>query len=141
MHHDSPLILLIDNNQHGLKARRTVLEEAGYRVETAASGKAGLAKLEKRAFDLVVTDYRIKDFRASQVVRKIRKTKESVPIVILSGFVEKLGLSKESTGADAVLAKGPTEDRHLLRAIDRLMKKKPKQERASSPPRRKRAGA
>jgi len=121
-----PRILLIDDNKYGLMARRTVLEEQGYRVETATGGQEGLAKFEQQAFDLVVTDYRMPDLRGLQVLRRIRKQNERVPVVILSGYAEKLGLSEESTGASAVLSKGPKEHQDLLRVISRFIKKKPR---------------
>jgi hypothetical protein len=54
-------------------------------------------------------------------------------VVILSGYVKSLGLTEESTGADAVLAKGPTETQDLLRAISRVLrKKKPGSQRGRS---------
>jgi len=42
-----------------------------------------------------------------QLIQKIRQQNPQIPIVILSGYVEILGLTEESTGADIVLAKGP----------------------------------
>ena len=131
MQQDSPHILLIDDNKHGLKARRTVLEELGYRVETASSGKQGLEKFTEHLFDLVVTDYRMPDLKGPQVVHRLRKKNDRVPIVILSGYTEKLGLSKQSTGTDAVLAKGPGEEADLVRTIAKLLKKKPRSQHAS----------
>ena len=60
-----------------------------------------------------------------EVLQKIRERNKRVPVVILSGYAEKLGLTQKSTGADAVLAKGPTEAQDLVRAVARLLKKKP----------------
>ena len=130
MQQDFPRILLIDVNRHGLKARRTVLEELGYQVETASSGKQGLEKFAENAFDLVVTDYRMSDLKGPQVVHRLRKKNDRIPIVILSGYTEKLGLSTESTGTDAVLAKGPGEESDLVRTIGKLLKKKPGSQRS-----------
>ena len=124
MHQQFPRILLIDDNEDGLIARRTVLEEQGYQVETATGGHEGLAKFNEQEFNLVVMDYRMLDLRGLQVLRRIRKQNQYVPVVILSGYVEKLGLTAESTGADAVIAKGPKEEHDLIRVITGLIKKK-----------------
>jgi CheY-like chemotaxis protein len=121
-------ILLIDDNKHGLDARRVLLEDLGYQIDTACCGEEGLTEFEKAAFDLVVTDYRMPDLHGSEVIKRIRTLNASVPIVMLSGYVEKLGLTKEQIGADMVLAKGPNEDRDLARSIARLVKKKPSSE-------------
>ena len=109
-----------------------MLEELGYEVETASKGKAAVLKLERHRFEVVVTGCRMPDMRGLRIVRQIRESSPGVPIVILSGLVEKLGLSKESTGADAVLKKGPTESRDLTRAIARLLRKKPRSQKSSS---------
>jgi CheY-like chemotaxis protein len=125
MRQQFPRILLIDDNEHGLMARRTLLEEQGYQVETATGGREGLSKFSEQEFDLVVTDFRMPDLRGSQVLRRIRKQSEHMPVVILSGYVEKLGLTAESTGANAVISKGPQEEQDLIRVIARFTKKRP----------------
>jgi hypothetical protein len=61
--------------------------------------------------------------------------------VILSGYVKSLGLTEESTGADAVLSKGPTEGQDLVRAVARLLRKKKPGSQRGRPARGKSAGA
>jgi CheY-like chemotaxis protein len=58
------------------------------------------------------------------MLKQVREAAPRVPVVILSGYVKSLGLTEESTGADVVLSKGPTETQDLLRAIARLLRKK-----------------
>ena len=128
---ESLRILLIDDNQHGLVARRELLRGEGYKVEVASSGQEGLDAFSARAFDLVVTDYRMPGMSGQQVIRKIRQQKPGVPIVLLTGYAETLGLSEESTGADIVVSKGPREVRDLLRVIARFSGR-----RAAKPPAR-----
>lgn len=136
-----PRILLIDDNKHGLWARRTLLAQQGYEVATASCGQDGLAQFAELSFDLVVTDYLMPDLNGSEVIAQIRSLNKEVPIVMLSGYVEKIGLTEEQIGADIVLAKGPEEDRDLMRAVRRLLKKKPQSEQPRTrKTRRRRAG-
>ena len=125
MDSNTPKILLIDDNEHGLLARRAVLEQIGYRVEVAHGGAEGVAKFEADAFDVVVTDYRMPDLLGTQVLARIREHNPRIPVVILSGFARKIGLTEEQTGADAILMKGPREDGDLVRAVTRLTRRKP----------------
>lgn len=127
-----PRILLIDDNKHGLWAHRTLLEQQGYEVAIASCGQDGLAQFAKQSYDVVVTDYRMPDLNGSEVIAQIRSLNKEVPIVMLSGYVEKIGLTEEQIGADIVLAKGPDEDRDLMRAVRRLVKKKPQSEQPST---------
>ncbi len=117
-------ILLIDDNAHGMLARRQVLEERGFAVETAATGSEGLALFERDEFDVVVTDYRMPGLGGRQVLERIRGgARPRTPVVILSGYVGKLGLAEELGDADAVLPKGPGELDDLMRALARLTRR------------------
>ena len=44
--------------------------------------------------------------------------------MLLSGFTEALGLAEASTGADVVLQKSANEVSHLVRAVNRLLRRK-----------------
>jgi CheY-like chemotaxis protein len=112
-------ILLIDDTR-GMMARRTALERHGHKVALAPSVQEGLDQLTSHTFDLVVTVYGMANSSGQQVIEKIRQHAPRILIVVLSGFVEILGLTEQSTGADVVLSKGPHEVQDLLRAIDRL---------------------
>jgi len=118
-------ILLVDDNRHGLIARRAVLQQHGYEVVIAPGGQEGIDRFSAEEFDLVVTDYRMPEVSGQQVIRKIRQQNPQVPVVVLSGYVEPLGLTEASTGVDAVLSKGPREVQELLRTIVRLARKRP----------------
>ncbi len=116
-----PNILLVDDNQDGLLVRRTVLEELGYGVSVAANGEEGLKLFESADFDVVVTDYRMPRMDGAELIRRIRKLNPNARIILLSGFVELLGLTEENTGADVVIAKSSNELAHLTRWVKRLL--------------------
>jgi CheY-like chemotaxis protein len=116
-------ILLIDDNKHGLMARKTVLEEQGYAIVTANTPEDGLAQFGNTHFDVVVTDYRMPKMNGAEVIAEIRRQKPTMPIVLVSGLVDALGLNEQNTGADVVIAKSATEIPHLIRAVNRLSKK------------------
>jgi len=141
MDRTNPTVLLIDDNQHGLVARRTGLEQQGYKVEIAKGGSEGIKILGVGGFDAVVTDFRTPDLDGSQLLVRLREKDPKTPIIILSGFAEKLGLTEASTGADAVLMKGPAELEDLVRALGRLIKRKPVRAQPKGRARRARAGA
>ena len=131
-------ILLVDDNAHGLSARRCVLEEFGHRITTASSAADALEQLAAHKFDLVVTDYKMPRMDGIELIARIRKQSLSMPIILLSGFVDALGLSENNTGADVVIQKSANEVSHLVRSVSRLLrKKKPNASEAASRARRK----
>jgi CheY-like chemotaxis protein len=118
----TPSVLLIDDNSDGLLVRRTLLEEAGCRVTLARSGEEGLELFDGGAFQLTVTDYRMPGgIDGIEVIRRIRSAQPEARVILLSGFVEPLGLNAENTGADAVIAKTANEPANLVRSVKRLL--------------------
>ncbi|MDQ6708696.1 MAG: response regulator [Acidobacteriota bacterium] len=114
-------ILLVDDNVHGMIARRKVLEEQGYLIQTASSGEEALQIFPRHPFDLMVTDFRMPGIDGVELISRLRALHVEIPVILLSGFVEPLGMTEESTGADAVLSKCAGEAAHLVRAVQRLL--------------------
>jgi CheY-like chemotaxis protein len=120
-----PDILLINGNRDGLLVRRLLLEELGCRVAVAQTGEEGLKMFEASAFDVVVADYRMPRMNGIELVERIRKVNPQARVILLSGHVEALALTTESTGADIVLAKSANEATQLARSIKRLLNRPP----------------
>lgn len=117
-------ILLVDDNTNGLKARKTVLEELGYKITTASTGDDALDLFDRQKFDLIVTDYKMPGMDGLELIRDLRKRSPEVPVILVSGYVDTLGLSEESTRADAVIQKSANEVSHLVRAVARLLRQR-----------------
>ena len=60
----------------------------------------------------MVTDYRMPRMDGAELILRIRELNPNARIILLSGFVEPLGLSEQNTGADAVIAKSSSEPAH-----------------------------
>jgi CheY-like chemotaxis protein len=118
-------ILLVDDNEDGLLVRRLLLEELGYEVEVAGSGETGLKLVEKTSFDVVVTDFRMPEMDGIEFIKRARAVRPAIRTILLSGFVDPLGLNEENTGADAVIPKSSNEAAHLTRSVKRLLNKQP----------------
>jgi CheY-like chemotaxis protein len=116
----NPNILLVGHNRDGLLVRRSLLEELGCRVQVASNGEEGLKLFEAANFDVVVTDYRMPRMNGAELIQRIRKLDPNARVILLSGFGEPLGLTEQSTGADAVIAKSSNEPAHLVRWVKRL---------------------
>ncbi len=129
-------ILLVDDNRSGLAARKAILAELGYVVDCAEDAAAGLKLFEKHNQDLVVTDFRMPDMDGAQFIAELRRRRPDVPIVLLSGFVEALGLNEHNTGADTVIMKNAREVQHLTSAVNRLLKAARKPPASESAPAR-----
>jgi CheY-like chemotaxis protein len=124
-------ILLVDDNANGLCARKSVLEELGHHITTAGSGADALDRFVSQTFDLVVTDYKMPHMNGLQLITRLRAQAPEVAIILISGYADTLGLDEDSTGADAVIQKSAHEVTHLVRTVNRLLRRKPALNRTS----------
>jgi len=128
----TPEILLVDDNRQGLIARKSVLQEVGYNVTTATSGDEALELFSQHNFDVVVTDFKMPRMDGVELIKRLRSAQAGVRIIMLSGFVEPLGLTEQSTGADVVIVKSAGEVGLLTRSVKRLLAQPPARKPASS---------
>jgi len=104
MHTKAHLVLCVDDEVVGLRVRKILLERAGYHVLTAADGYSGLELFSTQPVEAVVLDYAMPGMHGGDVAKKMRQTKPSVPILLLSAYV---GLPDEvSSLVDVYMTKG-----------------------------------
>jgi len=115
-------ILIVDDNKMGLSARRSVLEAVGHTIVTSPSGVEALELFKNGSvFDLVVTDYKMPKMDGVLLISEIRKLFPELPIILISGFTDTLGLTEANTQADAVLQKNSNEVTQLMRTVSKLL--------------------
>lgn len=115
------LILLVDDNHDGVVARRSVLEELGYKVACACCGADALELVCKENFDLVITDYKMAPMDGIELIAKMRARGFEKPAILLAGLAESLALHHADTGADIVIPKNANEISVLMRQTKRLL--------------------
>jgi CheY-like chemotaxis protein len=125
-------ILLVDDNSLGLAARRSVLEELGHKVQTSGTPAEALDLCGKQRFDVVVTDYKMPKMDGVEFIARLRKFHPACAVILISGFTDTLGLTEANTGADVVLQKSNHEVTHLVRSVNRLLRRQ--QRPAKKPP-------
>jgi CheY-like chemotaxis protein len=116
-------ILLVDDNKLGLVARKTVLEELGYRITTAAEGQEALEQFSRSKFDLIITDYRMPRMNGLELISRVRESSADLPIILISGYADALGFDEANTGANVVIAKSANEVAQLVRSVNRLLRR------------------
>lgn len=82
------VVLCVDDEALGLSVRKLVLESQGYRVFTAENGPDGLKIFSGEELNLVVLDYKMPGMSGDAIARAMRRLKPSVPILLLSAYVD-----------------------------------------------------
>jgi two-component system KDP operon response regulator KdpE len=80
-----PVIVVIEDQAKLRRLLRNTLQDAGFNVREAATGRAGLVVAATRKPDLIILDLGLPDIDGSDVIRKLREWWATRPIIILSG--------------------------------------------------------
>ena len=116
-------ILVVDDEPDLVELVRVNLDQAGFEVETAGSGREALAAVRRSPPDLLVLDLMLPDIDGYEVLRRLRASKVHTPILILSGLgssddkIKGLGI-----GADDYLTK-PFDKRELVARIQAIVRR------------------
>ncbi len=80
-------LLCVDDNQSSLNICKIILEDCGYKVLTASSGREGLEVFASNAIDAVILDYQMPGIDGELVATEMKRTNPRIPIIMLSGCV------------------------------------------------------
>ena len=91
------------------------MENAGYRVFTALTGKQGIELFRHQPIDVVILDYWMADMDGLDVAEQLKALSPKTPIIMLSGYTSILdeGLGR----VDLWLRKGEGDPEQLLSAV------------------------
>jgi PAS domain S-box-containing protein len=113
-----PRVLVVEDNPLTRKMLRLTLETEGYAVVEAGDGRAALAAAAAERPALVLQDLVLPDMNGFELVRQLRVLAgPSVPILALSGFLNRVDEARSSeAGFNALLVK-PVEPSRLVEVI------------------------
>ncbi|HUG54483.1 MAG TPA: response regulator, partial [Vicinamibacteria bacterium] len=116
------LILLVEDSPTQAERIRFLLEEHGWRVETAGNGREGLEKAVANLPDIIISDVVMPEmdgFALCQAVKSRESTKK-IPFVLMTGQRTPMDIVRGlEVGADNFIAK-PFEDEYLLARVRRI---------------------
>jgi len=115
-------LLVVEDDPDIRQTLRSILEHEGHRVQTAATGRAGLTALEEIEPDVGLIDIGLPEMDGYEVARRIRATKgrDEVRLIALTGYGQASDQQAAfAAGFDHHLTK-PIRPRELLRLLKSL---------------------
>jgi DNA-binding NtrC family response regulator len=79
-------ILVVDDELIVCESCRRILEEDGYEVEIALSGKEALEKVRTSPFDIVITDLKMPGMDGMEVLTTLRQEYPETIVMMITGF-------------------------------------------------------
>jgi CheY-like chemotaxis protein len=118
-------VLVVDDEFGTVEVLVAALEDAGYRVLTAANGHRALERLEENKPDLVVSDFMMPLMDGAALVQAMRANPEyrDIPVIMMSAAPE-AALRRHLDGYAAFLRK-PFRVTALLEVIRSIFSQEP----------------
>lgn len=113
-------ILLVDDEELDLSLIREILLKGGHEILSAENGQQGLDLLEIEEVDAVVTDLRMPVFNGLRLIKTLRGSGDTIPIIAISGANWDQLLLAQDYGANAGLTK-PVDGEELLNLLSRVL--------------------
>jgi CheY-like chemotaxis protein len=109
-------ILVLDDDENALSGIVELLRDADYQVTGATTYEAAKSLLAASAYDLFISDVRLRGFNGLNLVMKSRTDYPDMAVIIISGFEEPL-MELEASRYQAVFVSKPIRPAAFLQTI------------------------
>jgi DNA-binding NtrC family response regulator len=110
-------ILIVDDDVAIRTTMKAILEEEGYKVDLAGSGKEGIQKTNEQAYNVALLDIRLPDMEGVQLLKLMKDTMPRTRKIMVTGYPStQNAIEALNKNADAYLIK-PVDIEKLLSTI------------------------
>ena len=115
-------ILIVDDDDTIRSTMKAILEDEGYKVDLAASGKEGVQKAEKTAYNIALLDIRLPDMEGVELLKLMKPAVPRTRKIMVTGYPStQNAIDALNKNADAYLIK-PVDIEKLLSIIKEQLK-------------------
>src|SRR5436190_10186501 len=115
-------ILIVDDDPGMLETLGDVLDHAGYHVDTAEQGHAGLERvILDPPIDLAIVDFKLPDVSGLDVLRSIKTRSASTEVILMSGYASLASVLEAMEGQAASYVVKPFDFLQLRAMVARTL--------------------
>ncbi len=120
------LVLVVDDHFADRETLKTILEEKGYRVATAADGTEAIDMVKSQHYDIIFLDVRLPDMTGFETFEQVKKIDPQTAVIMMTGYAEEdLVRSAIGSGAYAYLYK-PFDMKKVITLVEAVSREKQK---------------
>lgn len=117
-------VLVVDDEEMARSNIEHIITKMGHQVQTAGNGVEALQTIEKKDFDLVITDLKMEKLDGQQLLESIKRVSPHTDIVMVTGYATvDSAVNALTRGAAYYLAK-PFKLDDLRATVNRVLEKK-----------------
>jgi chemotaxis protein histidine kinase CheA/CheY-like chemotaxis protein len=117
-------VLVVDDSMASRTLGRNILQTGGYAVTVAADGQQAWEIIQKKPFDLVISDVDMPKMNGLELTRKIRadNSTNDLPVILVSGLDSRDDVAAGAdAGADEYVVKGTFDQGTLLELVAKYL--------------------
>ena len=97
---DRLILLIEDNPDHAFLVRKSISESLKSQVDVVETCEAGIAKVQLKPYDLVISDYNLPQMSGLDFLKAVKELGIKVPVILLTGQGdEKVAVAAMQSGA------------------------------------------
>jgi signal transduction histidine kinase len=115
-------VLVVDDEERILRYLKKRLQRGGHVVDAHTSPEIAMAAFQSAPeyWDLVILDYMMPLCKGTELALQMKKQKPELPIILITGLVEKEALQMKREGILREILIKPLDYRELLQALKRI---------------------
>jgi two-component system, cell cycle sensor histidine kinase and response regulator CckA len=118
----APRILVVDDEESVREFAARALQNAGYEVAVATSGKEAMELAQRRGpFDGFIVDVVMPGMSGNELAQELRRVDPDAKILYFTGFSDRLFSEKQTLWAHEAFVEKPMTIRGLLEAVSLLL--------------------
>jgi DNA-binding NtrC family response regulator len=102
-------ILVVDDDETIRKTMKAILEDEGYLVDLAATGKEAVQKTHEKTYNIALLDIRLPDMEGIELLKLMKETVPRIRKIMVTGY---------PSMQNAIGALNKNADAYLLKPVD-----------------------
>ncbi len=123
MSSDHPMILVVDDSTTNVVLLEAILDEKGYRIETALNAKEAYTIIAKQSPDLILLDLLMPKISGFDFLAQIRSDEitKNTPVIVVSALTDEENISRIMDMGAIDFIKKPIDLQYLVEKVESVL--------------------
>ncbi|MBN2273375.1 MAG: response regulator [Bacteroidales bacterium] len=123
MNNNQPLILVVDDSTTNVVLLEAILDEKGYRIETALNAKEAYSIIAKQSPDLILLDLLMPKISGFDFLAEIRNNEitKNTPVIVVSALTDEDNISRIMEMGAIDFVKKPIDLQYLVEKVESVL--------------------
>jgi PleD family two-component response regulator len=121
--HEKPMILVVDDSTTNVVLLEAILDEKGYRIETALNAKEAYTIIAKESPDLILLDLLMPKISGFDFLAQIRSNEitKNTPVIVVSALTDEENISRIMEMGAIDFIKKPIDLQYLVEKVETVL--------------------